>query len=155
MNHFQLFNLPISYPVDTKALDREYFALQIRYHPDKAQEDSQKLEFLKRSTEINEAYKILKNDQRAASYLLKLHDIDIENESMNYPLPPESLEQIWNDRQELEEAEDITAFLAHKIKERKDLLAMLKDAFEKNAYDKAAIFSIRLKYLDSLISSAR
>jgi len=114
-----------------------------------------KNEFLKFSATLNEAYKTLKNDYTRASYLLKLNQIDIESENKNYPLPPEVLEKIWDDREELEETHDIDEFLSGKLKQRENLLVHLSSSFDAKAYDEAAVLAIRLRYLETLINGAK
>jgi len=155
MNHFDLLGVPVTYTIDLKKLDHNYFALQVKYHPDRARNDAQKSKFLKLSIKINEAYKILKNDYARASYLLRLQKIDIESESMNYSLPPEVLGQIWDDREALEETQDVGIFLANKIADRKKLLVELSTSFDIANYKKAAILTLRLRYMDNLITAAK
>lgn len=155
MNHFNLFNLPTSYSLDLKTLDQQYFALQVKYHPDKTQRKEEQQEFLRKAIDINEGYQILKNDYARAVYLLRLQQIDVENEAENYPLPSEILERIWDDRTELEETHDVTKFLSDKVKAREGLLLELGKAFDMQYYESAAISTLKLRYLDNLINSAK
>lgn len=155
MNHFEILNLPYSFSLDLKVLDKQYFAMQIQYHPDQARNNDQKIEFTKMSTQVNEAYQILKKDYTRANYLLKLQDIDIEDESVNYPLPPEILQQIWEDREELEETQNIQSFFSSKVNDREKLLVELCKVFDEANYKMAAILTHKLKYLENLITSAK
>ena len=155
MNYFDLLNLPISYSIDLKALDKQYFALQLKYHPDRAHSETDKAQFLNTSTSINAAYKTLKNDYTRAVYILKLHHIDLENDAANYRLPHDVLEEIWDAREELQDTKDLQSFIFDKTEESKRLVADLSAAFCAASYEKAATLTIRLKYLESLIEAAK
>mgnify|MGYP002732949657 CR=1 FL=1 len=73
MNHFELFNLPVALDIDLAALKSEFLKLQQQYHPDKATDKDQALI---KSSEINQAYKILAQVDSRAAYLLSLKKQD-------------------------------------------------------------------------------
>lgn len=73
MNHFELFNLPIALDIDLAHLKSSFLKLQQQYHPDKAEDKDQALI---KSSEINQAYKILSNVDSRAGYLLSLKKQD-------------------------------------------------------------------------------
>lgn len=73
MNHFELFNLPIALDIDLAHLKSSFLKLQQQYHPDKAEDKDQALI---KSSEINQAYKVLSNVDSRAGYLLALKKQD-------------------------------------------------------------------------------
>ena len=73
MNHFELFNLPEVLDIDLAALKNEFLKLQQQYHPDKADDKQQALI---KSSEINQAFKILSQVDSRAGYLLALKKQD-------------------------------------------------------------------------------
>ena len=69
MSHFELFNLPTELDIDLALLKSNFLALQQQYHPDKAEDKDRALI---KSSEINQAYKVLSNVDSRAAYLLSL-----------------------------------------------------------------------------------
>lgn len=77
-NHFELFDLPVSYRVDLQILRDRYRELQRQVHPDRyasGTEQEQRLA-MQGSTLINEAFETLKDPLARAQYLLTLHQVD-------------------------------------------------------------------------------
>jgi len=74
MNHFELFQLPEALDIDLAALKKQFLSLQQQYHPDKATDKDQALI---KSSEINQAYKVLSQVDSRAAYLLALNKITI------------------------------------------------------------------------------
>lgn len=81
-DYFEVFGLARAYHVDKAQLEQRYLALQMQTHPDRFAKalPRERLEAMARNTELNDAYKVLKHDQRRAEYLLKLEGIDIGDE---------------------------------------------------------------------------
>ena len=73
MNHFELFNLPAALDIDLAFLKTNFLKLQQQYHPDKAEDKNQALI---KSSEINQAFKVLSNVDSRAGYLLALKKQD-------------------------------------------------------------------------------
>lgn len=73
MNHFELFNLPVALDIDLAALKHQFLTLQQQYHPDKSEDKDQALI---KSSEINQAYKVLSQVDSRAAYLLSLKKQD-------------------------------------------------------------------------------
>ena len=104
-NHFDLFQMPARFAIDTAQLDAAYRELQGRVHPDKfaAASDPEKRVAMQWATRANEAYKTLKSPLRRAAYLCELHGIDLGIES-NTAMPPAFLMQQMEWREALDEA---------------------------------------------------
>lgn len=73
MNHFELFNLPPVLDINFAILKTNFLKLQQQYHPDKAEDKN--LAMIK-SSEINQAFKVLSQVDSRAGYLLALRKED-------------------------------------------------------------------------------
>lgn len=141
---FAVLNLKKSYSLDPNILEEHYFEEQKKSHPDQFSQsrDQEKLDAVKKSTTVNQAYLILKDPLLRAEYLLKTAGIDpLSND-------PAFLEQVmeWNER--LAHGEDLKADLLY---EKKNLLNELEDAFFLNDYEKARIALYQLTYVQKLL----
>jgi len=103
MNHFELFNLPITLKVDTSGLSKKYFELQRKYHPDRFGQSSaaEQEEALQVSAQINKAFKTLKDADETIKYVLQLKGLLEEEEK--YQLSPDFLMEVMELNEELEE----------------------------------------------------
>jgi molecular chaperone HscB len=74
-DYFELFGLPVAYPVDAEQLSERYRALQKALHPDRfaAAGDRERRLSMQASTRVNEAYRTLRDPLARARYLLSLH----------------------------------------------------------------------------------
>jgi molecular chaperone HscB len=101
MNHFELFELPVSFIVDKTDLARKYFELQKKYHPDffTQSNEADQAEALETSSQINKALKILKNPDATIKYVLQLKGLLEEEEK--FALPPEFLMEMMELNEEL------------------------------------------------------
>jgi len=104
-DYFSLFGLPVRFAIDLVALDAAWRSVQGAVHPDRfaGQGDSQRLLALQYSTQINEAHQTLRDPLRRASYICKLHGLEIDPER-NTVMPPEFLVQQMEWRESLEDA---------------------------------------------------
>lgn len=104
-NHFELFNLPQQFSLDTAALDQAYRQVQSQVHPDKfvSGSDTEKRVAMQWATRANEAYQTLKSPLKRASYLCELQGVDLETES-NTAMPRAFLMQQMEWRELLDDA---------------------------------------------------
>lgn len=102
MNHFELFNLPVALDIDLASLKTEFLKLQQQYHPDKAADKDQALI---KSSEINQAYKVLSQVDSRAGYLLSLkkQDYHLDQSISDFEFLQDALEI----REQLDEAQDV------------------------------------------------
>ncbi len=87
MDYFKLFDLPLSFEVDKKALTQAYYRLSKEYHPDNfamASADAQ-ASALSTTSDINTGYKILKNKQQRLKYVLQLLGVDFQEGKESMP----------------------------------------------------------------------
>jgi len=76
-NFFEIFQLPIQFNINEKKLDENYRLILKSIHPDRFVNatDTEKTQSLLKSTQINDAYKVLKNPIERIEYLLKINNI--------------------------------------------------------------------------------
>lgn len=103
MNHFELFDLPVSFKVDKTKLAQKYFELQKKYHPDFFTQgtEHEQQEALEISSQLNKALKILRNEDETIKYVLHLKGLLEEEEK--YQLPPAFLMEMMELNEELSE----------------------------------------------------
>ena len=82
LNFFTLLQLPEAFVIDLEKLDQNYQSIQKEIHPDRfaSFDDEAKLESIKKTAQVNDAYQTLKSPIRRAEYLLQLNGIDIHDE---------------------------------------------------------------------------
>jgi molecular chaperone HscB len=104
-NHFDLFQLPQHFALDSSALDSAYRSVQSQVHPDKfvSATDAEKRVAMQWATRANEAYQTLKSPLKRATYLCELHGVDLQTES-NTAMPRAFLMQQMEWREMLEDA---------------------------------------------------
>lgn len=82
-NYFEVLGvLPPRYHLPARELEGRYLALSRELHPDRHVKATprERALALVRTTELNDAYKVLKHDVKRAEYLLKLSGIDVGEE---------------------------------------------------------------------------
>lgn len=104
-NHFELFGLQPGYALDLEKLERAYRDIQARIHPDRFAQsgDAERRASIEWTTQVNEAYRILRSPVQRGKYLLDLQGVDVAFET-NTAMPAEFLMQQMELREQLEEA---------------------------------------------------
>ena len=82
-DYFTFFGFPRKLDLDMAALEKEFYALSRRLHPDVfsqggAQERAWSLE---QSSQLNDAYRTLKDPIKRTEYLLRLEGVELEEQS--------------------------------------------------------------------------
>jgi len=118
VDYFTFFGFPRKLELDTAALEREFYALSRRLHPDVfAQADQQEREWsLEQSSMLNDAYRTLKDPIKRTEYLLRLEGVELEEQSKQatekaratgelkkQAVPPDLLEEVFELNLHLEE----------------------------------------------------
>jgi molecular chaperone HscB len=104
-NHFQLFDLPETYRLDTARLDEAYRRLQNEVHPDRfaSSGESEKRLSMQWAAKANEAYQTLKKPLSRAAYLLHLRGHEAFS-AKHTTFPPAFLMQQMEWREAIAEA---------------------------------------------------
>jgi molecular chaperone HscB len=81
-NLFEVMGIEPRYHLSQKALEERYLALSKELHPDRFAKSMPRERTLAvvHSTELNDAYRVLRDEIRRAEYLLKLEGIDVREE---------------------------------------------------------------------------
>jgi molecular chaperone HscB len=138
IDYFEIFSLPQHLVIDTPALEKSFYALSRRLHPDRfaAKPPAEQAAALAESSRLNDAYRTLKDPIARTEYLLKLEGVELEEQSKSATeaarttglakkqiVPEDLLEEAFELNMQLEEMR-----MAKKMGEddpqlRKDLLA--------------------------------
>jgi len=118
VDYFTFFGFPRTLNLDTAALEKEFYALSRRLHPDmSAQAEAQEREWsLQQSSLLNDAYRTLKDPIKRTQYLLRLEGVELEEQSKTATeqarttgevkkqiVPPDLLEEVFELNMALEE----------------------------------------------------
>jgi molecular chaperone HscB len=109
-DHFLLFGLPRKLWIEMSALEKKFLQLSWKLHPDKfvnASAEEQELS-LKRSSELNDAYRVLRDPVARVEYLLELEGMRKEGEHKQQA-PPELLEEVFELNESLDELREAKA----------------------------------------------
>ncbi len=117
-DHFSFFGLPRKLNLDVAALGREFYGLSRKLHPDLyARASGQEQEWsLEKSSQLNDAYRTLKDPISRTEYLLKLEGVQLEEQSKaatdqaratgqekKQVVPPELLEEVFELNMQIQE----------------------------------------------------
>ncbi|HZQ22130.1 MAG TPA: Fe-S protein assembly co-chaperone HscB [Terriglobales bacterium] len=118
VDYFTFFGMPRKLNLDTSALQREFYELSRRLHPDLyAQADDQEQHWsLEKSSQLNDAYRTLRDPIKRTEYLLRLEGVELEEQSKSATeqaratgqvkkqvVPPDMLEEVFELNMKLEE----------------------------------------------------
>jgi molecular chaperone HscB len=82
-NYFTQFSLPLHLRIDLPALEKSFYALSRRLHPDRfaSKSPAEQAAALAESSRLNDAYRTLKDPIARTEYLLKLEGVELEEQS--------------------------------------------------------------------------
>ena len=118
VDYFMFFGLPRKLNLDVPKLEREFYELSRRLHPDVyAGADPQEQQWsLQQSSRLNDAYRTLKDPIKRTEYLLRLEGVELEEQSKaatdkarttgevkKQVVPPDLLEEVFELNMQLEE----------------------------------------------------
>ena len=117
-DYFTFFGLSRKLNLDTASLEREFYELSRRLHPDlSARFDKREQEWsLEKTSQLNDAYRTLKDPIKRTEYLLRLEGVELEEQSKaateqarssgqvkKQVVPPDLLEEVFELNMQLEE----------------------------------------------------
>ncbi len=118
VDYFTFFGLPRKLNLDVAALDKDFYDLSRKLHPDlNAQAGGKEQEWsLQQSSLLNDAHRTLKDPIKRTQYLLKLEGVELEEQSKSATeqarstgeikkqvVPPDLLEEVFELNIQLEE----------------------------------------------------
>ncbi len=118
VDYFTFFGLPPKLNLDVAALEKSFYELSRRLHPDlNARAGSKEQEWsLEQSSLLNDAYRTLRDPLKRTEYLLHLEGVELEEQSKNATeqaratgamkkqiVPPDLLEEVFELNMQLEE----------------------------------------------------
>jgi molecular chaperone HscB len=160
-NHFEVFDLPISFDIDTDALAQRYRELQRTVHPDKYAQapDRERRLAMQKATQINEAFQTLKTPLNRGLYLLQLHGMDTHDNQVamdgEFLMSQMTLrEELGEIKQQKYPLEALNQFLSRVEQAHKELIETLSRHFAHADYQ-AAFDSVRqLQFFTRLYEEA-
>lgn len=160
MTYFELFEIPVSLTVDTKALTRRFFELQKKYHPDFFGQatDAEKEEALELSSMINKAWKTFQSQDETVKYVLTEKGLLEEEEK--YQLPPDFLMEVMElNELKMDGVDDATldARVQGLQKEITEEVAEILSHYSESSHGQADLLKVKdwyykKKYLDRLLA---
>jgi len=118
-DYFSFFGLPRKLNIDVAKLERDFYQFSRKLHPDLfSRATPQEQEWsLQKSSQMNDAYRTLKDPIARTEYLLKLEGVELEEQSKQATekarvtgetkkqvVPPDLLEEVFELNMQLEEA---------------------------------------------------
>lgn len=105
-NYYDFFEIPHHLSLDLKDLERRFYALSRKWHPDRFARAAveEREEALDASAILNDGYRVLRDPIQRANYLLKENGFDI-GEQQSKEVPPELLEEVFELNMALEESD--------------------------------------------------
>ncbi len=110
MDYFAFFGLPRKLTVDAGELEQRFHSLSWKLHPDhfaRASEQERQLS-LARSSQLNDAYRTLRDPVARVEYLLSLASMRKEGQKKQQA-PPEMLEEVFELNEALDELREVRA----------------------------------------------
>src|SRR3954452_18869726 len=119
VDYFSFFGLLAKMNIDTAQLESEFYKLSRKLHPDLAARHGEREQAwsLEQTSQLNDAYRTLKDPIARTEYLLKLEGVHLEEQSKSATdqaresgevkkqvVPPDLLEEVFELNMQLEEA---------------------------------------------------
>lgn len=109
-DYFALFGLPRKLWLEMEPLEQKFLRLSWQLHPDNFvnASEAEREDSLKRSSELNDAYRTLRDPLGRVEYLLAIEGVRIEGQNKQQA-PPELLEEVFELNESLDELRDAKA----------------------------------------------
>jgi molecular chaperone HscB len=149
---FTFFTLPRKLHLDTAKLEKQFYVLSRKLHPDRfaSKPLAEQEAALAQSSLLNDAYRALKDPIFRTQYLLTLEGVELEEQSKaateaartsgtqkKQIVPPELLEEVFELNMQLQEMRAAKQMGEDEPELRRDLLAA-KDAFDEKMVETQA-----------------
>lgn len=143
-NYFSFFDLPLKLEVDVVSLEKQFYTLSRKLHPDRfaSKPVAEQEAALAQSSLLNDAYRTLKDPILRTQYLLKLEGVELEEQSKaatdaaratgeqkKQVVPAELLEEVFELNMQLAEMRAAKQMGEDEPELRRDLMTA-KDSFD-------------------------
>jgi molecular chaperone HscB len=143
-NYFAFFDLPLKLRIDVVSLEKQFYAMSRKLHPDRFASKSvaEQEAALAQSSLLNDAYRTLKDPILRTQYLLKLEGVELEEQSKaatdaaratgeqkKQIVPAELLEEVFELNMQLAEMRAARQMGEDEPELRRDLMTA-KDTFD-------------------------
>jgi len=144
MDYFSFFSLPRKLTLDVVALEKQFYVLSRKLHPDRfaSKPLTEQEAALAQSSLLNDAYRTLKDPIARTQYLLTLEGVELEEQSKaatdaarasgeqkKQIVPPELLEEVFELNMQLQEMRAANTMGEDEPELRRDLMTA-KDTFD-------------------------
>ena len=144
MDYFTFFDLPRKLALDVLVLEKQFYVLSRKLHPDRFASKSlaEQEAVLAQSSQLNDAYRTLKDPISRTQYLLTLEGVELEEQSKaatdaarasgeqkKQIVPPEMLEEVFELNMQLQEMRTANQMGEDEPELRRDLMTA-KDTFD-------------------------
>ncbi len=168
MNYFEFFTLPRHLHIDIPALEKQFYVLSRKLHPDRfaGRPPAEQEAALTQASLLNDAYRALKDPIARTQYLLTLEGVQLEEQSKSATdaarasgeqkkqiVPPELLEEVFELNMQLAEMRANKQMGEEEPELRRDLLTA-KDAFDQKMVDTQVELESLWSQWDSALDSA-
>ncbi len=160
-NHFEVFDLPISFDIDTDILAQRYRDLQRTVHPDKYAQapDRERRLAMQKAIQINEAFQTLKTPLNRGLYLLQLQGMDTHDNTIamdsDFLMAQMALrEELAEIKQQKQPLEALNGFLSRVEQAQKALIETLSRQFAQPDYQAAFERVRQLQFFTRLYEEA-
>jgi molecular chaperone HscB len=169
MNHFELFEIPVTLQPDLEQVKQNFYALSRKYHPDffTRENEFEQAEALEKSSQLNKAFKVFQNKDETIKYVLQLKGLLEEEEKYN--LPPDFLMEMMDLNEQMMEAkmdgdagstERVKKALADLESEIYEPVRPIVEGYEDDKTSTADLLKVKeyyykKKYLDRILATMR
>ena len=143
-NYFDFFGLPPRLNLDSADLEKRFYALSRRLHPDlfARRSERERQYSLDATSVLNDGYRALRDPINRAEYLLKESGFDIGEQKSNQ-VPPELLEEVFELNMALEELRSGDSEAAPQLEDARTKFVAMREEIDRDlaakfaAYDEA------------------
>ena len=128
--YFRFFDLPDALNIDLADLEKRYYALSRKWHPDRyaRKSEAERSEAEQNTALLNDAYRTLKDPVRRAEYVLSENGLAAAQQSA----PPDLLEEVFELNMALEEIRDGDNSVRPQLEEAQKKFAGMQDEIDRN-----------------------
>ena len=166
MNHFELYNIPITLHPDQDLVKQRYYELSRQYHPDFHSQaaEAEQADILEMASQVNTAFKVLRSQEETIKYVLMLKGLLEEEEK--YQLSPDFLMEMLElndaamDVSSQEDSDQLTARIQTLEKEIYEPVEKIIAGYQEGITSEKELLQVkeyyyRQKYLDRILAGLK